>query len=56
VGAFVGREAELRTIVSVVASSRKEGLARAVEIVGPSGVGKPPLRKPSKHMRPKADG
>jgi len=43
VGAFVGREAELRTIVSVVASSRKEGLARAVEIVGPSGVGKTAL-------------
>ncbi|HUZ48905.1 MAG TPA: AAA family ATPase [Candidatus Dormibacteraeota bacterium] len=42
-GAFVGREAELRTIVSVVAASRKEGLARALEIVGPSGVGKTAL-------------
>ncbi|MHB8147618.1 MAG: ATP-binding protein [Vulcanimicrobiaceae bacterium] len=44
-GAFVGREAELRTILSVVASSRKEGLARAVEVVGPSGVGKTALAK-----------
>lgn len=42
-GAFVGREAELRTIVSVVVSSRKEALARAVEIAGPSGVGKTAL-------------